>query len=143
MKKLLALLFIVPSLVFAAKPTVTYDIEVTRVLDGDTIEYKAPFLPAPLKPVLKIRVLGIDTPEKGHRAQCPEEAALALKASALTKQAVKEAKTIELQLQSWDKFGGRVLGYVLIDGKNLGDMLIAQGLARPYDGGTKSSWCGK
>ena len=143
MKKLLALLFIVPSLAFAAKPTVTYDIEVTRVLDGDTIEYKADFLPAPLKPVLKIRVLGIDTPEKGHRAQCPQEAELAKQASALTKQAIKEAKTIQLQLQSWDKFGGRVLGYVLIDGKNLGDMLIAQGLARPYDGGTKSSWCGK
>ena len=142
MKKLLALLLIMPAMVLA-KGTVTYDIEVTRVLDGDTIEYKAPFLPAPLKPVLKIRVLGIDTPEKGHRAQCPEEAALALKASALTKQAVKEAKTIELQLEGWDKFGGRVLGYVLIDGKNLGDMLIAQGLARPYDGGTKSSWCGK
>ena len=142
MKKLLALLFIVPSLALA-KGTVTYDIEVTRVLDGDTIEYKADFLPAPLKPVLKIRVLGIDTPEKGHRAQCPEEAALALKASALTKQAVKEAKSIQLQLEGWDKYGGRVLGYVLIDGKNLGDMLIAQGLARPYDGGTKSSWCGK
>jgi micrococcal nuclease len=140
MKKLLALLFIVPSLALA-KGTVTYDIEVTRVLDGDTIEYKADFLPAPLKPVLKIRVLGIDTPEKGHRAQCPEEAALALKASALTKQAVKEAKSIQLQLEGWDKYGGRVLGYVLIDGKNLGDMLIAQGLARPYDGGTKSSWC--
>lgn len=140
MKKLLALLLIMPAMVLA-KGTVTYDIEVTRVLDGDTIEYKAPFLPAPLKPVLKIRVLGIDTPEKGHRAQCPEEAALALKASALTKQAVAAAKTIQLQLEGWDKFGGRVLGHVLIDGKNLGDMLIAQGLARPYDGGTKSSWC--
>ena len=124
-----------------AKGTVTYDIEVTRVLDGDTIEYKAPFLPAPLKPVLKIRVLGIDTPEKGHRAQCPQEAALALKASTLTKQAVAAAKTIQLQLKGWDKFGGRVLGHVLIDGKNLGDMLIAQGLARSYDGGTKLSWC--
>lgn len=131
---------LVPALAFA-KGTVTYDIEVTRVLDGDTIEYKADFLPAPLKPVLKIRVLGIDTPEKGHRAQCPEEAALAAKASALTKKAVKEAKTIQLQLEGWDKYGGRVLGYVLIDGKNLGDMLIAAGLARPYDGGTKSSWC--
>ena len=141
-KKLLALFLLVPTLALA-KGTVTYDIEVTRVLDGDTIEYKADFLPAPIKPVLKIRVLGIDTPEKGHRAQCPEEAALALKASALTKDAVKGAKKIQLQLKGWDKYGGRVLGYVLIDGKNLGEMLIAAGLARPYDGGTKSSWCGK
>ena len=141
-KKLLAVFLFVPALALA-KGTVTYDIEVTRVLDGDTIEYKADFVPAPIKPVLKIRVLGIDTPEKGHRAQCPEEAALALKASALTKDAVKGAKKIQLQLKGWDKYGGRVLGYVLIDGKNLGEMLIAAGLARPYDGGTKSSWCGK
>lgn len=140
MKKLLAMFLLVPALAFA-KGTVTYDIEVTRVLDGDTIEYKADFLPAPIKPVLKIRVLGIDTPEKGHRAQCPQEAALAEKASAFTKKAVKESKSIQLQLEGWDKYGGRVLGYVLIDGKNLGDALIAQGLARPYDGGTKSSWC--
>ena len=28
-----------------------------------------------------------------------------------------------------------------VDGKNLSDMLIANGLARPYNGGAKSSWC--
>ena len=59
-----------------------YDYKVTRVIDGDTVAFEAKFLPAPLKPELSIRVLGVDTPEKGHRAACPQEAEAALKASA-------------------------------------------------------------
>jgi len=35
----------------------------------------------------------------------------------------------------------RVLADVMIDGKNLTDLLIKKGLGKPYDGGTKSSWC--
>jgi hypothetical protein len=43
------------------------------VSDGDTIVIAAPFLPAPLKPELAVRIYGVDTPEKGHRAQCTQE----------------------------------------------------------------------
>jgi len=77
MKKLLTLLLIVPCLVLAQpkqKPGVTYDAVITRVIDGDTVGIQATWLPAPLKPELSIRVFGVDTPEKGHRAQCPSEA---------------------------------------------------------------------
>jgi hypothetical protein len=76
MKKLLTLLLLVPLLAFAQgkqKPGVTYDAVITRVIDGDTVAFQAPFLPAPLKPELSIRVFGVDTPEKGHRAQCESE----------------------------------------------------------------------
>jgi endonuclease YncB( thermonuclease family) len=76
MKKLILLLLVVPVLVIAQskqKPGVTYDAEITRVIDGDTVAFRAPFLPAPLKPELSIRVFGVDTPEKGHRAQCESE----------------------------------------------------------------------
>jgi micrococcal nuclease len=103
-----------------------YDYKVTRIIDGDTVAFEANFLPAPLKPELSIRVLGVDTPEKGHRAACPQEAEAALKASAFTKH---------------DKFGGRVLGDVIIDGKKLSELLIANGHARPYFGEKKESWC--
>jgi hypothetical protein len=34
-------------------------------------------MPDPLPKKLSIRVLGVDTPEKGHRALCPKEAAAA------------------------------------------------------------------
>ena len=56
-----------------------YDFAVTRVIDGDTVEFAAPFLPAPLKPKLAVRVFGVDTPEKGFRAQCESERKLSVK----------------------------------------------------------------
>ena len=76
MKKLLLLLLAVPMLAFAQKAPkgVTYDAQILRVSDGDTIVIAAPFLPQPLKPELAVRIYGVDTPEKGHRAQCPSEA---------------------------------------------------------------------
>ena len=49
-KKLFVLLLIVPCLVMAQprqKPGVTYDAVITRVIDGDTVAFQAPFLPAP------------------------------------------------------------------------------------------------
>ena len=118
-----------------------YDYKVTRVIDGDTVAFEANFLPAPLKPELSIRVLGVDTPEKGHRAECPQEAQAALKASAFTKNAIKNAKKVQILIEKHDKYGGRVLGDVIIDGKKLSELLIANGHARPYFGEKKESWC--
>lgn len=118
-----------------------YDYKVTRVIDGDTVAFEAKFLPAPLKPELSIRVLGVDTPEKGHRASCPKEAEAALKASAFTKDAIKNGKKVQILIEKHDKFGGRVLGDVIIDGKKLSELLIANGHARPYFGEKKVSWC--
>jgi hypothetical protein len=38
----------------------------------------------------------------------------------------------------------RVDAYVrLADGRELGDALIAAGLAHPYDGGKRDGWCGQ
>lgn len=118
-----------------------YDWKVTRVIDGDTVAFQADFMPAPLKPELSIRVLGVDTPEKGHRAACPQEAAAAEKASAFTKERIAKGKRIQIELKSHDKYGGRVLGDIIIDGERLSALLIANGHARPYDGKKKSSWC--
>jgi endonuclease YncB( thermonuclease family) len=56
------------------KPSVVYDVVITRVIDGDTVAFQAPFLPDPLKKELSVRIFGVDTPEKGHRASCPSEA---------------------------------------------------------------------
>ena len=98
-------------------------------------------MPDPLPPKLSIRVLGIDTPEKAPRAKCEAEAAKAKEASAFTRAAVTKAREIDVQMTEWDKYGGRVLGHVIIDGQSLSDMLIRAGLARPYHGEAKSSWC--
>ena len=144
MKKLLAVFLLVPALVFAQpkqKPGVTYDAEITRVIDGDTVAFRAPFLPDPLKKELSIRVFGVDTPEKGHRAQCESENARGQAASAFTKNAVAQATQRQIILMDWDKYGGRVLGDVILNGQSLRGMLIVNGHAREYYGEAKQSWC--
>lgn len=119
----------------------TYDAQIVRVSDGDTIVIAAPFLPAPLKPELAVRIFGVDTPEKGFRAQCPSEDQRGQAASAFTKQIVASTKKHQVILYSWDKFGGRVLGDMILDGYSLRALLIKNGYAREYYGDAKQSWC--
>ena len=119
----------------------TYDAKIIRVSDGDTVVIAAPYLPEPLKPELAVRVYGVDTPEKGHRAQCPQEAAAAEKASEYTKTLIKNGRTFQVTLYSWDKFGGRVLGDIIVDGQSIRAGLIKNGHAREYYGDKKQSWC--
>jgi endonuclease YncB( thermonuclease family) len=87
MNKLLLLLLTVPLMAFAQKTPqgVTYDAQIIRVTDGDTVVIAAPFLPKPLKPELAVRVYGVDTPEKGFRGQCDSEKARGEAASVFTK----------------------------------------------------------
>ena len=147
MKRFLLLLLAVPLLAFAQKTPqgVTYDAQILRVTDGDTVVIAAPFLPKPLKPELAIRVFGVDTPEKGHRAMCPSEAQRGEAASAFTKNAINSAAAgggkFQVTMYGWDKFGGRVLGDILINGQSLRAGLIANGFAREYYGEAKQSWC--
>lgn len=128
-------------LLVTASPAVAEAYKINRVIDGDTVEIAVDFLPPPLPPKLSIRVLGVDTPEKAPRAKCDAEAAKAKMASEFTKSAVQMATVVDVQIKEWDKYGGRVLGYVILDGHSLTDMLIEEGLARPYKGEAKSSWC--
>ena len=143
MKKLLLVLLAMPMLAFAQKTPqgVTYDAQIVRVSDGDTIVIAAPFLPAPLKPELAVRIFGVDSPEKGHRAQCPSEDARGQAASEFTKKAVSVSTQRQVVLYGWDKFGGRVLGDIILNGQSLRTMLIKNGFAREYFGEAKQSWC--
>ena len=137
MKVLLYILTLVPAVAFANP----YNWKIIRVTDGDTVVFEAPFMPAPLKPQLSIRVLGVDTPEKAPRALCEKEELAAIAASSFTKKMVAEAKTVQIEIKEHDKYGGRVLGDVFLDGKRLSQLLIENGHARPYYGQKKESWC--
>jgi endonuclease YncB( thermonuclease family) len=146
MKNILVL--ILASLTISAHPApeksgVAYNYPITRVIDGDTVAFQAPFLPPPLKPELSIRVYGVDTPEKGHRAKCAAENNRGLEATAFTKRMIANAKRTQVVIIEWDKYGGRALGDILIDGISLRSMLISSGYAKPYFGDAKSSWCAK
>lgn len=143
MKKVLLTLLFVPLIAFAQKQKegVTYNVTITRVVDGDTVAFQALWLPDPLKKELSIRVFGVDTPEKGHRAKCPSEDARGQAATAFTKKMIEQSTTRQVVLMDWDKYGGRVLGDVLLNGQSLRSMLIQQGYAREYYGEAKTSWC--
>ena len=147
MKKILIALLLVPALAFAQAKTpkqpkgVLYDAQILQVSDGDTVVIAAPFLPAPLKPQLAVRIYGVDTPEKGHRAQCPGEDARGQAASVFTKNLVQASQQRQVILYGWDKFGGRVLGDIILNGQSLRAELIRNGHAREYYGDAKQSWC--
>lgn len=147
--KHILLTFILSALAFGASAQksktpqgVTYETQIIRVSDGDTIVIAATFLPAPLKPELAVRIFGVDTPEKGFRAQCPAENQRGIQASEFTKNMVAASKSRQVTIYGWDKFGGRVLGAIILDGVDLRTELIRNGFAVPYFGEKKEhDWC--
>ena len=143
MKKLLLLLLALPLLAFAEKAPVgvTYEAKILRVNDGDTVTIAAPYLPAPLKPQLSVRIYGVDTPETGYRAKCEDENLKGQAAKEFARAAVKQSQQRLVVIYDWDKYGGRILGDIILDGQSLRGMLIQQGLAREYYGSAKTSWC--
>jgi len=120
---------------------VTYEANIIRVTDGDTVVIAAPYLPAPLKPEIAVRIFGVDTPEKGFRGQCDSEKQRGEAASVFTKNAINSTQKHQVVLYGWDKFGGRILGDVLLNGVSLRAELIKNGFAREYYGDAKQSWC--
>ena len=84
-----------PAFAQKEKAGVTYTAVLTRVIDGDTVAFQALWLPDPLKKELSIRVFGVDTPEKGFRAKCPEEDNRGQAASAFTKNAIAQGAPVK------------------------------------------------
>ena len=129
--------------VFAAAPALAADYAwpVTRVIDGDTVAVDASAdMPLELSD-LKVRLRGVDTPEKGGRAKCDEERASGQSATAFTEAAIAGATTIVVRDLTWGKWGGRVVADLMLDGRSLSAALIAAGHGRAYDGGRRGSWC--
>lgn len=137
MKKILFCLLLISSSVLANP----YNWQITRIIDGDTVGVATPWLPDPLKKELSIRVWGVDTPEKGFRAKCAQEDERGRAATKYTQKLLSEGKNIQIFVREWDKYGGRLLGDVIIDGRSLRELLITGGFAREYYGEAKTSWC--
>ena len=102
-----------------------------RVIDGDTFVYAG----------ARIRIADIDTPEVHGR--CPFETALAARATSRTRQ-ILAAGDFELHPlpsgRDEDRYG-RKLRIVTRGGRSLGDVLVAEGLARTWTG-RREPWCG-
>lgn len=115
---------------------------VTGVIDGDTLSIAAAW--SPYRLTWKVRIRGVDTPEKGYLAKCKRERELSISAVALTRSLVTNSGgQIWLRNVKHDKYGGRIVADVYTrDGRSVGDALLNAGLAKRYNGsGPKPSWC--
>jgi len=138
MKRILAVIFL--SVVSVASFATDMILPITGVVDGDTIKGQLS-LPCPLCSI-SIRVRGIDTPESTYLAKCAKEKDLGHKATDYVKQLISSHEIMTVKDVKWDKYGGRIDGYVVVDGIDIGATLIEKGLARPYTGeGPKPNWC--
>lgn len=116
-----------------------YAAEVLRVIDGDTIEARVSIWPGQ-QVVTKVRLRGIDTPER--RARCNPERALAERATKAFSGLVHTGPVV-LSAIGPDKYFGRVVAdLTLADGSDAGAALRERGLARTYAGRTRQDWCG-
>ncbi len=101
------------------------------VVDGDTFKLAGE----------TIRIADIDTPET-HPPRCAREARLGERATVRMQELLNAGPvTIAPYKRPHDRYGRR-LALVTRDGASLGERLVAEGLARRYDGGHRRGWCG-
>lgn len=84
------------------------------------------------------RLANVDAPEL--RGACEAESALARRARDFTRAWLGDWRGVTVETQGLDKYG-RVLAVMKRGGQDLGDALVAAGLARKYAGGRRDSWC--
>ena len=117
-------------------------VEINRVLDGDTIDVTID-LGFDLYKKERVRIAGVDTPEK--RTRDLEEKALGLDATNWMKEKLEGAidgddeLTIRTELKGGVGKSGRRLGWLYIGDAelSLNELMITEGYAWAYDGGTK------
>jgi micrococcal nuclease len=101
------------------------------VIDGDTIRYRG----------IKIRLEDIDAPEISS-PQCASEAARARRAKQRLLELMNAGPFAVVRTGGRDEdIYGRKLRTIERAGRSLGDVLIAEGLARRWDG-ARRRWCG-
>ena len=116
--------------------------EINRVVDGDTIDVTID-LGFDLYKKERVRVAGVDTPEK--RTRDLEEKALGIDATNWFKQKLEDTidgeyeLTIRTELKGGVGKYGRLLGWLYVGDEevSLNEDMIEEGYAWAYDGGTK------
>ena len=98
--------------------------------DGDTVTLRGQ----------SIRLVGFDTPET-YRAQCASERSLGDAATDRLRDLLARASSAELiYLPRRDQYG-RDLARLVVDGRDVADTMVSEGLARRYTGGQRRPWC--
>ena len=100
-----------------------------RVVDGDTVDHG----------FWRYRLAGFDAPEIG-KAKCASERALGERAAQRLREMVAEGVVdLTRKGRTLDPYHRR-LAVLKVDSADVGERLIAEGLARPYGSGRRG-WC--
>ncbi len=112
--------------------------ELQRVVDGDTVRVEATIW-IDLRLDILVRIRGIDAPELN--GDCPEERAGAEAATTALAAALGQGPLRLTSIED-DKYFGRVVADIVTGtGVSITEAMLATGLVRPYDGGTRQPWC--
>ncbi|MFZ2030366.1 MAG: hypothetical protein WAU68_08680 [Vitreimonas sp.] len=115
-----------------ATPAAGPSILTMRVVDGDTIENTANGI--------RYRLENVDAAPTGEAAGCASERALGERAAAAAEQLLGRARTLALTSTGRFDQAGKPLVFVSLDGRDLGELLMAQGAARPARARAEP-WC--
>ena len=117
-----------------------YKVKVVRVIDGDTVDVDIDLGFGIWLRKERVRIMGIDTPESRTRDKV--EKAFGLASKAKLKELLKNGAILKTQVskKGEDMKGkfGRILGdFILDDGRKVTEVLIDEGHAVAYFGGSK------
>lgn len=109
------------------------------IVDGDTFAARV-LLQDDIEISVRVRLRNVDTPEL--HGQCIDEIIMANIARDRLSQLIPVGSIVELKNVKDDKYLGRIDANVIMpDGRDAGDVLVAEKLGRPYSGGRRTGWC--
>ncbi|MBI80264.1 MAG: thermonuclease family protein [Pseudomonadota bacterium] len=136
-KYLVLLIIVVPFIAYTEYGSIRID-KLISVYDGDTFRADIDSYPPIIGKNIRIRIKDIDAPEIS--AQCEIEKKIAIKARDRTKKLLESAIVVELRNIERGNFF-RLIADVYIDGINLGNLILNEGLAIEYSSKSKDYWC--
>lgn len=112
---------------------------VDYVLDGDTVATQVNLAPD-VGVTVRVRLRNVDTPELS--GECDDEINMANRARDRVRTLLPRGTVVELENIKDDKYLGRIDANVFLpDGRDVGDVLVREKMARPYNGGKRAGWC--
>ena len=116
-----------------------YDVRVIKVVDGDTVDVDIDLGFGVTLTDERVRIMGIDTPESRTRDKVEDLFGEAAKArlKELMNHGAKLITTEDRKGEDMKGKFGRILGDFKVDGKLVTDILVEEGHAVAYFGGSK------
>ncbi len=108
---------------------------VERVIDGDTVKMRAQIW-IDQELVISVRLAGVDAPEL-FRPKCAVEKDRAREAKIFVEEFLSSGTAV-LRDVAYGKYAGRVVARIEVAGSDLGEALVAEGLAV---NGARGAWC--